>query len=101
MIKYIFLLPIIIIFSCKSKAQNLILYDTAKISTDSVLNFIYSDKRGIESKSGIVYYVESDLKTLTAYENAKIKWRVKNINECDKHAVFGTNIRWIRLDGDK
>jgi hypothetical protein len=52
--------------------QNESVFDDTKISTDTELNFSNTDRRGIKSNDGIIYYVEKDMQTLTAYKNGEV-----------------------------
>jgi hypothetical protein len=81
--------------------QDSITYDKNKVSFATELNFAITDNRGIESKAGIIYYVEKDMQTLTAYENDKIKWRINIILICGKPTVGQPEIRFVKLDNDK
>jgi hypothetical protein len=68
-----------------------------KISTESELNFSLTEKRGIKNDDGIIYYVENDLQSLTAYEDGKVKWKLNVINSCEKPKVGKPEIRFIHL----
>jgi hypothetical protein len=80
--------------------QNVKPYDKAKVSKETELNFAHTDKRGIESKTGIVYYVEKDNKILSAYENGRIIWTVNVINTCGVPFVGAPEIRYFKLHED-
>ncbi|MFI2741266.1 hypothetical protein ACG2LH_00890 [Zhouia sp. PK063] len=69
-----------------------------EISTNSELDFLKTDKRGIKSNDEIIYYVEKDLQTLTAYENGKVKWKTNIIGTCGEPSVGKSEIRFIRLN---
>lgn len=77
--------------------QNKSDFNDNEISTDFELNFLNTDKRGIKSSNGIIYYVEKDLQTITAYENGKVKWKTNIIRTCGKPSVGKPEIRFIRL----
>lgn len=80
--------------------QELLPYDAAKVSTDRELNFYMTDKRGIKYK-GFVYYVESDLNTVTAYKkNGGIKWR-SDVSEIIKCRIGSPEIRFIKIEKDR
>ncbi len=81
-------------------AQDTITYDRSKISTKTELNFAFTNARGIESKTGTIYYVERDKKTLTAYEKGKFKWQINIINICGEPAIGPSEIRYLKLDND-
>jgi len=81
--------------------QNHLCYDKKNVSTDSELNIAFTGKRGIKDKDDIVYYVENNLKILTAYENDRIKWRINILKACGNPDVGAYEIRFIRLKGNK
>jgi hypothetical protein len=72
-----------------------------KLLTRSIeINLAISDKRGIKASSGIIYLVENNLQTLTAYQKGTTLWKV-NIGEMYTSPVVGTSeIRFIRLRGN-
>lgn len=70
----------------------------SKISTQSELNFSLNEKRGIKSHNGIIYYVEKDLQTLTAYKDGKVKWELNIVDSCGKPKVGKPEIRFIELN---
>jgi hypothetical protein len=74
-------------------------YDINKISTETQLYFNKTEKRGIESKTGVIYYVEKDLKTITAYENNKIKWQT-NISKICNNFIGKHDIWFMELSND-
>jgi hypothetical protein len=84
-----------------ASGQKLITLDWAKISHDTELNFSITDKRGIEAETKIVYFVEKDMQTLTAYQNGLVKWRVNIIQTCGKPTIGQPTIRYIKLDNNK
>ena len=77
--------------ACKQDKKK---YDINKISSETKLYLDNNDKRGIESKSGIIYYVEKDLQTITAYEKNKIKWQT-NISIVYDTAFLGKPDIWL------
>ena len=83
-----------------ASAQKLITLDSTKISHEAELNFSRTAKRGIETEAKIVYFVEKDLQTLTAYQNGLVKWKVNIIQTCGKPAIGQSTIRYIRLDNN-
>ena len=76
-------------------------YDNELISTEVELNFAFTDKRGIKADNGVIYFVEKDGQTLTAYENNETKWTVNIIKVCREPAVGKPEIRYIKLTGDE
>ncbi len=73
-------------------------YDTSKISNDSVLNFAQTEMRGIKSKTGIIYFVQSDNQILTAINpNGSVIWEVNVVKHCGEHGVGKSEIRWMKL----
>ncbi len=96
--KYTFFLLFIIQITF---GQNKSVFNDNEISTDTELNFLNTDKRGIKSSDGIIYYVEKDMQTLTAYKNGKVKWKTNIIETCGKPSVGKSEIRFIRLKNGK
>ena len=93
---------IVLLFTLQTVwSQDTITYDKDKISIETELNFTFTDKRGIESKNGTIYFVEKDKKTLTAYENGKVKWKTNIIEICGQPTVGLPEIRYLRLCHDK
>ncbi|MFB3387556.1 hypothetical protein [Flavobacterium sp. LAR06] len=69
--KNIFKFLVLIIFTQTSFAQS---FDKNLVSKKTELNLSFESKmRGIKSKN-VVYYIEKDIQTLSAYENGKLKW---------------------------
>ena len=69
-------------------------YDNDLISDGKGLNLTMSTKRGVKGGNGIVYFVQNDGLTLTAYNGSKIKWIVNVVNPCkvaalEKSAILG------------
>jgi hypothetical protein len=56
--------------------------------------------RGIESDN-VIYYIEKDMQTLSAYINGKLKWETNIISVCGKPGVGKSEIRVIKLRVDK
>jgi hypothetical protein len=75
--------------------------DSSKISADKELNFAFTDKRGIKADDGIIYLVERDGQTLTAFDKSNIKWTVNIIKTCGQPKVGKPEIRHIKLSEDK
>lgn len=75
--------------------------DVSKISTDKELNFAFTDKREIKTNNGIIYVVEKDGQTLTAYDKTNIKWTVNIIKTCGQPKVGKSEIRYVKLTKDK
>lgn len=73
------------------------LYDVKRITKETELNVANSNYRGIEDKS-IVYFLENDKQTLSAYENGKLKWKTNVIQVCGKPEAGGAKIRYIKLN---
>ena len=53
----------------------------ALISKNSEINFARTQKRGIK-KNNIIYYVEKDLQSISAYIRSKLKWQTNVISVC-------------------
>jgi hypothetical protein len=96
--KYFLCFLLILLFEF-GYSQQVSPYDTAKVSKNRELNFALTYKRGIEAKKGLVYYVENDLRTITAYVNGKVKWKVDVIKVCDSPGVGKPEIRYFNLKG--
>jgi hypothetical protein len=75
--------------------------DSSKVSTEKELNFYKTDKRGIRADNAIIYLVEKDGQTLTAYDKNDIKWTVNIIKACGQPKVGKPEIRHIKLTDDK
>lgn len=71
--------------------------DSSTISTDKQLNFTFTHKRGIKADNGIIYLVEKDGQTLTAFDNNEIKWTVNIIKICGQPRAGRPEIRRIML----
>ncbi|MEN9655763.1 MAG: hypothetical protein RL311_689 [Bacteroidota bacterium] len=89
----IFKFLIFIVFIQTSFAQN---FDKKLLSKKTELNLSFEPKmRGIESNN-VVYYIEKDIQTLSAYENGKLKWQTNIISVCGKPSVGKSEIRVIK-----
>ena len=72
------------------------LYDEEKVTMETELNLAFSKNKGIANKN-IVYFIEDDNQTLSAYENGKLKWQTNIIKVCGKPKVGEPKIRHIKL----
>jgi hypothetical protein len=59
------------------------LYDEKKVTKTTELNLAFSNYRGLENKA-IIFFIENDNQTLSAYENGKLKWKTNVIKVCGK-----------------
>jgi len=75
--------------------------DISKVSIEKELNFRETIKRGIKADNGIIFLVEKDGQTLTAYDKDEIKWTVNIIRACGKPKVGKPEVRHIKLTEDK
>jgi len=75
-------------------------YNHNLISKESEINFEKTHNRGIE-KNNIIYYVENDLQTVSAYKNDKLIWKTNVISVCGKPKVGRPEIRYIGYNKDK
>ncbi|MDR7372200.1 hypothetical protein [Flavobacterium aquidurense] len=75
-------------------------YNDALISQNSEINFAKTQKRGIK-KNNIVYYVENDLQTISAYKRNKLKWQTNVISICGKPKTGEPEIRYVGYNADK
>ena len=92
--QYLYLIFLFLTLS-KSFAQKK-LYDEKKVAKKTELNLAFSNYRGIEDKV-IVYFIENDNQTLSAYENGKLKWQTNIIEVCGEPKVGEPKIRYIKL----
>jgi hypothetical protein len=65
------------------------------------VNFAFSDKRGIETDNGMTFLEKQNLKVLTAYKNGVQQWEADVIAKCGEPKVGKTEIRFIKMEGDK
>lgn len=71
------------------------------VSNKTELNRSFEPEiRGIKN-NGIIYYIENDLQTLSAYENNKLKWKTNIIAVCGKPKVGASEIRGLKLKSGK
>ncbi|GAA3777707.1 hypothetical protein [Flavobacterium ginsengiterrae] len=70
------------------------------ISKNSEINFAKTQKRGIK-KNNIIYYVENDLQTISAYKRKKLKWQTNVISVCGKPKLGEAQIRYVGYNSDK
>jgi hypothetical protein len=56
--------------------------------------------RGIKSKK-VIYFVENDLQTISAYKNGKLDWKTNVISVCGKPTSGKSEIRYIKLEENK
>lgn len=75
-------------------------FDTRLVSKDLEINLKTTEKRGIQ-KNGIIYFVEKDLQTISAYKNNKLQWKTNVINICGKPEVGEPKIRYFRYEPEK
>lgn len=75
-------------------------YNADLISKDIEINFAKSQKRGIKSNN-VIYFVEKDLQTISAYKKNKLKWQTNVISICGKPKVGEPQIRYIGLNKNK
>lgn len=69
-------------------------YNDALISKGSEINFAKTQKRGIK-KNNIIYYVENDLQTISAYKSNKLKWQTNVISVCGTPKRGEPQIRYV------
>jgi hypothetical protein len=88
------LLIFILILTQSSFAQK---YNANLISKDTELNFAFTKMRGIE-RNNVIYYVEKDLQTVSAYKNNKLLWQTNVVSVCEKSVVGKPDIRYLRYE---
>ncbi|MGL3002099.1 hypothetical protein [Flavobacterium sp. RSSB_23] len=87
-----------IVFTQTSFAQKI---NKNLISKKLDLNLSLEPKmRGIESDN-VIYYIEKDMQTLSAYTNGKLKWKTNIISVCGKPNIGKSEIRVIKLRVNK
>lgn len=75
-------------------------YNNALISKESEINFAKTQKRGIK-KNNIIYYVENDLQTISAYKRSKLKWQTNVISVCGEPKCGEPQIRYVGYNANK
>jgi hypothetical protein len=75
-------------------------YNDDLISKSSEINFAKTQKRGIK-KNNIIYYVENDLQTISAYKRSKLKWQTNVISVCGKPKNGQPEIRYVGYNSDR
>jgi len=75
-------------------------HNDALISRGSEINFAKTQKRGIK-KDNIIYYVENDLQTISAYKRSKLKWQTNVISVCGEPKVGDPQIRYVGYNTNK
>ncbi|MBB4802029.1 hypothetical protein HNP37_002090 [Flavobacterium nitrogenifigens] len=75
-------------------------YNDALVSQNSEINFAKTQKRGIK-KNNIVYYVENDLQTISAYKKSKLKWQTNVVSVCGKPKKGEPEIRYVGYNSNK
>lgn len=75
-------------------------FNETLISKNSEINFAKTPKRGIK-KNNIVYYVENDLQTISAYKGSKLKWQTNVISVCGEPKRGEAQIRYVGYNTDK
>jgi hypothetical protein len=95
--KYFKIFIFILVFTQSNFAQT---FKSKLVSKKIELNFAFTKMRGIESEK-VIYYVEKDLQTVSAYEKGKLKWKTNIISVCGKPSVGKAEIRCIKLKTQK
>lgn len=75
-------------------------FDPKLISKESEINFANTSARGIE-KNDIIYFVEKDLQTISAYKNNKLHWQTNVITICGKPKAGEPKIRYLKYKTTK
>ncbi|TDW48995.1 hypothetical protein EV144_103516 [Flavobacterium sp. 270] len=75
-------------------------YNDALISNNSEINFAKTPKRGIK-KDKMIYYVENDLQTISAYKRSKLKWQTNITSVCGKLKSGEAQIRYMGYNSNK
>lgn len=77
------------------------IHDPAKVSTEKELNFYVTEKRGIRADNGVIFVMEKDEQTLTAYKESEVRWTANIIKTCGQPKVGKPEVRFIKLIQDK
>lgn len=75
-------------FGCTTGSQTT-LYDKSLVGSYNELNFYSTSLRGYKSAEGVVYFIEKDMRTLSAYEENRILWRVDIIATLKEESCVG------------
>jgi hypothetical protein len=75
-------------------------FNDALISQGSEINFAKTEKRGIK-KNNMIYYVENDLQTISAYKKKKLKWQTNVISVCGNPKKGNPEIRYVGYNTNK
>ncbi|TPG34088.1 hypothetical protein [Flavobacterium pectinovorum] len=75
-------------------------YNDTLISKGSEINFAKTQKRGIK-KNNIIYFVENDLQTISAYKKNRLKWQTNVVSICGKPKNGEPEIRYVGFNTNK
>lgn len=95
------ILVLILFISSLNYAQELRTFEKKSISQDTKLDLLLTKKRGIETETKEIYFVENDNKTISAFKNRKLKWKTNVIEKCGKPKVGKSEIRFIEIRENK
>ena len=86
-----------LVFTQSNFAQT---FDSKLVWKKTELNFAYTKMRGIKSEK-VIYFVENDLQTISAYRNGKLTWKTNIISVCGEPKVGKSEIRHMKLEAEK
>jgi hypothetical protein len=95
--KFFKILIFILAFAQSNFAQT---FNSNLVSKKTELNFAFTKMRGIKSEK-VIYFVENDLQTISAYRNGKLKWKTNIISVCGEPSVGKSEIRYMKLEAGK
>lgn len=75
-------------FGCTTQNQTAP-YDKSLVGSYNELNFYSTSLRGYKSAEGVVYFIEKDMRTLSAYEENRLLWRVDIIAALKEESCVG------------
>ncbi|MDU0371722.1 hypothetical protein ACFPAF_15060 [Hymenobacter endophyticus] len=76
-------------------------YNLKLITKETEINFASTDKRGIMSADGTIYFVpDSDKSVIIACRDNKVIWRVNASSECGL-ATIHQAVRYLKLTSNK
>ena len=72
-----------------------------EVSKKLELDLFHIPEKNTLAKNKIIYKVEADLQTISAYENRKLKWQTNIIKVCGKPSVGKAKITGLNIIGER
>jgi len=95
------ILILISLMSLSGFTRELRTFEKEIITQQTKLNLSTTKKRGIETESKEIYFVEKDNQTISAFKHGKLKWRTNVIEKFGKPKVGKLEIRFIEIRENK